>query len=370
MKDYYDILGVPQNISKVELKRAYRILAQQYHPDKEGGNEKRFKELTEAYRILSGEESRANYDREYQECTANNQPKEKNEQSNTEPEQSKKVTSYPNPITIFILLLFSFLFISTFLEYTGNENKTTVTYSKPPVAPETKKNLNNSSETNTLPTDFPINEPGLQMSWYLDHDIPRYRHCIVIKNICTAEQWALAVYGDTTDPRGGELKRQADIILAEYKSQYPTKCVWENDVNICDLSNSIVRNYTNGERKVSIEGNAINCVNVMTGEQSQTQGDIAEVRAGSTFCVSDLGAVYIDPTINVTKLYGGISDLLKSSNYSIQNEHKTCIWTYYDGNGVFPYMMVSGKIGPSSGYTVRAFCTDFDNRVYIYSDKD
>jgi curved DNA-binding protein CbpA len=68
-KDYYDILGVPLNTSKDEIKRAYHILATQFHPDKPHGSEKRFKEINEAYRILSHDESRAEYDRTYRAST-------------------------------------------------------------------------------------------------------------------------------------------------------------------------------------------------------------------------------------------------------------------------------------------------------------
>lgn len=71
-KDYYDILGIPLNASKEDIKRAYRILAHQYHPDMKGGNEKRFKEINEAYRILSGDDTRAEYDRSYNVKRANN----------------------------------------------------------------------------------------------------------------------------------------------------------------------------------------------------------------------------------------------------------------------------------------------------------
>jgi curved DNA-binding protein CbpA len=64
-KDYYDILGVPRDASQDDIKRAYRILAQQFHPDKENGSEKRFKEINEAYRVLSGTSSKTDYDRKY-----------------------------------------------------------------------------------------------------------------------------------------------------------------------------------------------------------------------------------------------------------------------------------------------------------------
>lgn len=60
-KNYYDILGVSRTASADELKRAYRKLAQQYHPDK-GGNPERFKEVNEAYQVLSDTNKRQQYD--------------------------------------------------------------------------------------------------------------------------------------------------------------------------------------------------------------------------------------------------------------------------------------------------------------------
>lgn len=62
-KDYYDILGVARNASPEEVKKAYRRLAHQYHPDKSSGDEKRFKEINEAYQVLGNEQKRAQYDR-------------------------------------------------------------------------------------------------------------------------------------------------------------------------------------------------------------------------------------------------------------------------------------------------------------------
>jgi molecular chaperone DnaJ len=63
MKDYYKILGVPPDASEEEIKKAYRRLAHKYHPDKKGGDEKKFKEINEAYQVLSDKEKRAQYDR-------------------------------------------------------------------------------------------------------------------------------------------------------------------------------------------------------------------------------------------------------------------------------------------------------------------
>jgi len=60
--DYYKILGVEKNASKDEIKKAYRKLAHQYHPDKRDGDEKKFKEINEAYGVLSDDKKRAQYD--------------------------------------------------------------------------------------------------------------------------------------------------------------------------------------------------------------------------------------------------------------------------------------------------------------------
>ena len=64
-RDYYEILGVPKNASPDDLKAAFRRLARQYHPDvnKASDAEERFKEINEAYAILSDQDKRAAYDR-------------------------------------------------------------------------------------------------------------------------------------------------------------------------------------------------------------------------------------------------------------------------------------------------------------------
>ena len=63
-RDYYEVLGVQKNASKEEIKNAYRKLALQYHPDrnKEPTAEEKFKELSEAYAVLSDDEKRKRYD--------------------------------------------------------------------------------------------------------------------------------------------------------------------------------------------------------------------------------------------------------------------------------------------------------------------
>src|SRR5438445_11998839 len=65
-RDYYEVLGVARDVDAVELKRAYRELALRHHPDKNPGSreaEEMFKEVSEAYAVLSDPEQRARYDR-------------------------------------------------------------------------------------------------------------------------------------------------------------------------------------------------------------------------------------------------------------------------------------------------------------------
>jgi molecular chaperone DnaJ len=64
-KDFYDTLGVPKNAAREDIKKAYRKLAQQYHPDTNPGDtvaEEKFKDVSEAYSILSDDEKRQEYD--------------------------------------------------------------------------------------------------------------------------------------------------------------------------------------------------------------------------------------------------------------------------------------------------------------------
>lgn len=60
--DYYKVLGVDKKASKDDIKKAFRTLAHKYHPDKQGGDEKKFKEISEAYAVLSDDKKRAQYD--------------------------------------------------------------------------------------------------------------------------------------------------------------------------------------------------------------------------------------------------------------------------------------------------------------------
>lgn len=61
-RDYYEVLGVGKNASADEVKKAYRKAAVLHHPDKEGGDETKFKEITEAYEVLKDSQKRQRYD--------------------------------------------------------------------------------------------------------------------------------------------------------------------------------------------------------------------------------------------------------------------------------------------------------------------
>ncbi len=60
--DYYKTLGIERNASKEDIKKAFRKLAHEYHPDKNNGDDKKFKEINEAYTILSDDQKRQQYD--------------------------------------------------------------------------------------------------------------------------------------------------------------------------------------------------------------------------------------------------------------------------------------------------------------------
>ncbi len=63
-RDYYDVLGISKSASKDEIRKAYRSLSKKYHPDLNKADDAvdKFKEVTEAYEVLSDDSKKANYD--------------------------------------------------------------------------------------------------------------------------------------------------------------------------------------------------------------------------------------------------------------------------------------------------------------------
>ena len=90
--NYYQILGLQRDVSQEEIKKAYRRIAKQYHPDSNPGNreaEKKFKEASEAYEVLGNEEKRKNY--YHKQTTECNKPKP------TKTQQNKTTVKQPFP---------------------------------------------------------------------------------------------------------------------------------------------------------------------------------------------------------------------------------------------------------------------------------
>jgi len=78
IRDYYKILGVAKNATAEQIRRAYRKLAKEYHPDHNPGKEtwanEKFKEINEAYEVLSNAEKKAAYDARYAQAQTTRKP--------------------------------------------------------------------------------------------------------------------------------------------------------------------------------------------------------------------------------------------------------------------------------------------------------
>jgi molecular chaperone DnaJ len=96
MKSYYEVLGITRDVSQEEIKKVFRKLARQYHPDVNPGDstaEEKFKQINEAYNTLNSEELRKEYDAKLDKISQNNQnPKYNRERKNTQQKQK----SYQN----------------------------------------------------------------------------------------------------------------------------------------------------------------------------------------------------------------------------------------------------------------------------------
>jgi hypothetical protein len=162
----------------------------------------------------------------------------------------------------------------------------------------------------------------------------------------------------------------ADIASRIGKKSDTEKCVVESNVKICDLKySSEVATDAFGYRNVLLEGNSATCIDMDTGKEISNDASRIRAKTSSSFCVSDFGYVYIDPTIQVTKHWNEIKRKDYSSPYTVDKAYDTCIWTWEDGSGQIPYIGVYGNVGARTGYNVKAFCKNGINQVDIYTYK-
>ncbi len=116
-KDYYKILGVSKETDELTIKKAFRKLAKQYHPDTNNGNpeaEKKFREINEAYSVLSDEGKRKEYDES---------PQEEQSSSVKGEAQGKKKTQTANPFAGFTSQNFKMDFGDMMFDEINNKRK-------------------------------------------------------------------------------------------------------------------------------------------------------------------------------------------------------------------------------------------------------
>lgn len=147
------------------------------------------------------------------------------------------------------------------------------------------------------------------------------------------------------------------------------KCVTESGIKICDLSYNVI-STENNTRTVKLDGNEVSCLNVVYNQKQNIRLDTIIVGKEGTFCASDFGTVYIDPSLLVSKYFNQITKSQNSNNYLLPKVYNSCIWTYADGNARVPYISFGNNSFTTTGYDIKAFCQNSSNQVDIYSYKE
>lgn len=117
-KDYYKILGVSRDADESAIKKAFRKLAKQYHPDTNNGNpeaEKKFREINEAYSVLSDEGKRKEYDE--------SQHEDQGSSVNSETQSTRKKAQTANPFAGFNAQNFKMDFGDMMFDEINNKKK-------------------------------------------------------------------------------------------------------------------------------------------------------------------------------------------------------------------------------------------------------
>ncbi len=319
MKDYYKILEISRTATQEEIKKAYHKLAHQYHPDFNNTTERvkklaedKFKELQEAYDVLGNPDKRRQYDaklNEFGQTSANK--KSASEGFSGSASQPINTTKSAKRKNYWIGVITSVVIITVV--------RLAVSASSPPGA-----------NTDTPTTSLPQSHSSL--------DLPSDNK----------------TYANTTD---------ATQNTTVNVSQFPTdKCVTESGVQICDLSYNVT-GQVGDTRTIKIRGNEIICHDLTTDTNTDVQSETVNINSDPQFCASDYGAVYIDPSIYVTKHFDAIQ--VTNGTYTFPaTAPADCLWTYAGGSGDIPYISISGSGGPdSSYYSVRAFCQNGANQM-------
>jgi curved DNA-binding protein CbpA len=389
MKDYYSVLEVSRSATQEEIKKSYHKLAHQYHPDFNNATERvkklaeeKFKELQEAYNILGNSDKRKLYDKKLKEfdgsrarqAFTNNKTSEQSSVFNTQTvnsnKSSKKGKYWVGVLASVITIALIRLAVSA--PSSPNTDNTNIANS-PQINNSLVDSSNNVAPVATDEDPFPMQQTSCnaqgcpQYDWYDRHNVSMAYRCYPSQNSeCTASEWARAVYGDSSDPRGSTLKQQADLVAGTVASQYPSgKCVTESGLQICDLSTEVV-GQTGSTRTIKVKANEIICEDLANGKSSDADADTISLNTDPQYCASDFGNIYIDPTIAVNKYYGSIQD--NGSSWVVPETYFACIWTYNGGNADIPYVQLGNQVGPAdSFYNVHAFCDNGSLNIYTSS---